>query len=255
MLLVRYRNQKQHKKAAKRSCLPDAELCQQARLLGLTGEATEAGGQLAHRQASAVQQLQSAAAAATLPAFQAAQQAARQLQVPTPAITTAEATFAARTSCATAQLQAAASSHSFAAYWEARCAAVQLVRTPPASAASCVPCLACWQPLLEMLHCRHCQAAGLLAGVGPAGLPRPETPGSYFCWADNSLAGLQLYFSGLKVPAGPTRYISAALVFTSWESGDLWQQGFASCIFTLHCSPASASSLVPLLCLWQSCLF
>ena len=126
--------------------MPAAELCGQARLLGLTGEAAEAGGQLAQRQAAAAQQLHSAAAAATLPAFQAALQAARQLQVPAPAITTAEATFAARASCAAAQLQAAAGSHSFAAYWEARCAAAQLVRTSPATAATCMPCLACWQP-------------------------------------------------------------------------------------------------------------
>lgn len=119
--------------------MPAAELCGQARLLGLTGEATEAGGQLAQRQAAATQHLHSAAAAATLPAFQSALQAARQLQAPAPAITTAEATFAARASRAAAELEAAASSHGFAAYWEARCAAVQLVRTKPAGATSCMP--------------------------------------------------------------------------------------------------------------------
>ena len=171
VLLVHYQDQKHHEKDTHRLCLPAAELCGQARLLGLTGEAAEAGGQLAQRQAAAAQQLQSAAAAATLPAFQAALQAARQLQVAVPAVTTAEATFAARTSRAVAQLQAAASSHGFAAYWEARCAAVQLVRTQPASAASCMPCLTCWRPsslrcctagtvrLLVVGWCRPCRAA------------------------------------------------------------------------------------------------
>ena len=103
-----------------------AEMCIQARRLGLLGEAVAAEQILSQRQVQASQHLKYAAAHGSAAEYSTAMAAAQAAAVPAAVISQAEAAFAARCTDAAAKLVAAATHGSWAAFDASRRKAAQL---------------------------------------------------------------------------------------------------------------------------------